>query len=511
MAAVNEAARSAGLSPGMTLAHARALIPDITTAPANPDADRTGLEKLADWCGRYSPSYGIDYHDGLWGDTWFLSDNGLWIDVTGCAHLFGGEEALLTDLDHRLSSLGIRHGLGLAETLGAAWAIARFRPDTPIAPPGDLCRDLADLPVAGLRLLPETVTLLKRLGLKRIGQLEGLPRVALGKRFSTKETGEAVLLRLDQAYGRQDEPTRPRHPPPAHRAEQGFLEPIIELPALAHVLTHLAAELCRRLNKAGQGAEHLTLLAFRVDGDVKTLQIGTNQPTHDADHIGRLFAERLETIDAGFGIEKLVLHADQVAPLGPKQASLGGGITDDDGQDERLSQLIDRLANRLGPKAVTVSVPFESHIPERAEGRAAPGSARMEWADMPHPPCPRPSCLLLRPEPIKALAEVPDGPPLRFTWRRVTRRIVKAEGPERIAPSWVGAANSANLEAETRDYYRVEDEQGLRYWLFRKGLYDTAGYADGHAEHQVDAAGRPGQVNADGRPRPGWFIHGLFG
>lgn len=178
--------------------------------------------------------------------------------------------------------------------------------------------------------------------------------------------------------------------------------------------------------------------------------------------------------------------------------------------DERLAQLIDRLANRLGPNAVTVTIPFESHIPERAEGRAAPGLTCKEWADMPRPSCPRPSCLLLRPEPIKALAEVPDGPPLRFTWRRVTRRIVKAEGPERIAPSWVDTVDGVNLAEETRDYYRVEDEQGQRYWLFRKGLYNSSGYTGDHAEHQVNAAGRPG--NAVGRAdRVGWFIHGVFG
>ena len=301
-------------------------------------------------------------------------------------------------------------------------------------------------------------------------------------------------MRLDQFFGRREEPLCPRKPLPVYRVERAFLEPLIEPTAIAHNLVLLTDDLCRVLNRAAEGAERLAFLAFRVDGDVKTIPVGTSQPTHDADHIGRLFAEKLPMIDPGFGIEKLALHAERTAPIEKRQKNLAGGASDVTAQDERLSQLIDRLANRLGSKAVTVTVPFESHIPEKAEERTAPGSTRKAWADMPPLP-PRPSCLLLRPEPIKALAEVPDGPPLRFTWRRVTRRIVRSEGPERV-----GTADSVDLAAETRDYYRVEDDQGRRYWLFRKGLYDTAGYAGIDTERQVSAA-----------DRIGWFIHGIFG
>ncbi len=511
LAAVNEAARAAGLSPGMTLTHARALLPDLPIAPADPDADRIALGKLADWCRRYSPLSGVDRYDGLWGDAWFSGDDGVWIDITGCAHLFGGEQAMLADLHRRLTGLGIRHGLGLADTLGGAWAIARYRPDTPIVSQEDLPTALSDLPVSGLRLSPETITLLKRLGLKRIGQLKKLPRTALAKRFSSKEMGEALLLRLDQAFGRRAEPLSPRHPPPVYRTEQAFLEPIIELPGLVHTLTHLTHDLCRMLDKAGQGVERLALLAFRVDGDVKILRVGASQATRDQDHIERLFAERLQTINPGFGIEKVALYAERTSPFAPRQASFTGEVSDDTAMDDRLAQLVDRLANRLGPNAVTMSIPFESHIPEM---QAAPGSisqgrpAGKTWSEMPRMP-PRPSCLLLRPEPIKALAEVPDGPPLRFTWRRVTRRIVKAEGPERIAGNTVGTADSVDLAAEARDYYRVEDEEGRRYWLFRQGLYDTAGYSEDDAEHQIDAVGHADQVNAVDRVH--WFIHGLFG
>ena len=497
LSAVDDTAATAGLTPGMTLSHARALIPDIQTAPADPEGDRVNLEKLADWCGRYSPSFGVDHsaRDCV-GD-----DHGLWIDSTGAAHLFGGEEAMLVDLSDRLSRFGLRHRLGLAGSFGAAWALARYGQEVRNIAPHHVHEILSGLGVVGLRLSPEIVTLLRRLGLKTIGQLEALPRIALAKRFSSKEAYESVLLRLDQCFGRREEPLTPKRPPPVYRVEQAFLEPLIEPEAFVHGLRLLTSDLCRKLVKANEGVERLAFLAFRVDGDVKAIEAGTSRPTRDPRHIDRLFAEKLPMIDPGFGIEKLALHAERTAPIETSQGKLEGGGTGTLSGDERFVQLIDRLANRLGTEAVTVTVPVESHIPEEQAAQAAPGTMQKSWADMPHLND-RPSCLLLRPEPIKALAEVPDGPPLLFTWRRVTRRIVKSEGPERIAPNWVGTANSVDLAAETRDYYRVEDEEGRRYWLFRKGLYDSPGYAQAASEN-------PDRGNAAERPR--WFIHGLFG
>ncbi len=513
--ALNDAAAAAGLSPGMALSHARALIPDVRTAPADPRGDRATLEKLADWCCRYSPSYGIDDSAEDCAGEGF----GLWIDSTGCAHLFGGEKNMLADLDRRLARCGLRPRLGLADTPGAAWALARFHRNVRIVDSCNVREVLAELPVAGLRLSNETLTLLRRLGLKTVGQLDALPRAALGRRFSSKAAYESVLLRLDQLFGRIEEPLTPRRRPPVYRSERAFLEPLIEPEALTCGLRLLAADLCRMLARANEGAERLAFLAFRVDGEVRTLRVGASRPTHDADHVARLLAERLETVDPGFGIEKLALHAERTAPIEKRQRTLKGGVTEMADLDERFDQLIDRLANRLGPDAVTVTTPVESHIPEK-QGRDVPASIRQvlppkrealvpgvkrSWADMPRLP-PRPSCLLLRPEPIKALAEVPDGPPLRFTWRRVTRRIVKAEGPERISPEWVGTvgtADSVDLASETRDYYRVEDEDGRRYWLFRLGLYDAAGYASHSVEKPLDGADRVDRVC--------WYIHGLFG
>jgi protein ImuB len=526
---MNDAARASGLSPGMTLSHARALVPDVQTAPADPEGDRATLEKLADWCCRYSPSYGID--DSARGGAG--EDHGLWIDSTGCAHLFGGEEAMLADLGQRLDRFGLRHRLGLADTPGAAWALARHHPTTQILSDHEsrnallglnVHEVLAALPVAGLRLTAETLTLLRRLGLKTVGQLNAIPRAALAKRFTSKEEGEAVQRRLDQLSGGIEEPLTPRRPRPVYRAEQAFLEPLIDAEALTHGLALLAADLCRMLTRANEGAVRLAFLAFRVDGDVKTLRLGVSLPTRDPVHIVRLFRETLEKIDPGFGIEKLALHAEQTAPIERTQGKLEGGGALTSSQDERFAQLIDRLAARLGEDAVTITKPVETHIPEgqgrlvpslacneQASGRGASPSTITSWADMPVLDG-RPSCLLLEPEPIKALAEVPDGPPLRFTWRRVTHRIVKAEGPDRIAPNWadaVGTADSVDLASETRDYYRVEDEEGRRYWLFRKGLYDSRGYADPDATQQTAAAEHSGQANAAGRVD--WFMHGVLG
>ena len=309
------------------------------------------------------------------------------------------------------------------------------------------------------------------------------------------------MRRLDQLFGEIEEPLTPRRPKPIYRVEQAFLEPLIEPEALTHGLALLTADLCRMLTKANEGAERLAFIAFRVDGGVKTIRVGASLATRDPAHISRLFVEKIPMIDPGFGIEKLALHAEHTAPIERSQGKLEGGGAKASSQDERLAQLIDCLANRLGPEAVTITVSVESHIPEEQAAQTVPGTTQKSWADMPDFND-RPSCLLLRPEPIKALAEVPDGPPLRFTWRRVTRRIVKSEGPERIAPNWVGTANSVDLAAETRDYYRVEDEEGRRYWLFRLGLYDALGYAEITPEN-------PDQASVDGRP--GWFIHGLFG
>jgi protein ImuB len=500
--AVNAQARAVGIVPGIALADARAGLPGLVSALAEPDHDRAALRKLALWCGRYGPARNVD------------GDDGLWVDATGVAHLFGGEEALVGDLVRRLANFGITARAGLADTLGAAFALARFATSAAcsvcIAPEGRNQAVLALLPVDGLRLAPETILLLRRLGLKRIGQLYGIPRVALARRFrdattSRRVSGQldtmagAVLLRLDQALGRTSEPHRLITEPPVLLARLAFAEPLISADGIESALIRLATDLCAELAAAYKGARLLILSLYLVEGSVAVVRIGTSAPARDPHHIAHLFMEKLDQVDAGFGIDLATLAAVEVEPFGAKQMAMQEmGSVD---TCAAAAELIDRLSNRLGPQRVIRLVPNESHIPERAEIRisALRGSDLARPAAVPlraRPP--RPPMLLSSPEPIRVIAEVPEGPPQRFVWRRVTHRVVRAEGPERIAGEWWRALRAPAPEyAEDapligslppRDYYRLENEKGAGYWVFRQGLYTSSD---------------------SGLPR--WFVHGLFG
>ena len=472
-------ARAAGLAPGMMLADARAMVPALQVHAAEPAADVRLLEDLAAWCERYTPYVALDRsHEHAAG-------GGLWLDVTGCAHLFGGEAALREDLLARLCRQGLAAAVAIADTPGAAWAVARYG-ETPIVPPGGVRVALACLPVAALRLDPDTVQMLERLGLERIESLYPLPRRALVARF-----GDALTTRLDQAEGQVVEPISPRPPPPAHRAQMAFAEPIAQADALAPVIRRLLAELCSGLAVASLGARRLTLAFYRVDNSTAAVAIGTSRPCRDARRLERLFAEKLEHVDLGFGIERALLEAVVVEPLLPEPLAwraMGAGDLD---QTRDLAPLVDRLSNRLGPDAVSQLAPRASHIPERAQARvpalspeaAGPFATRGGL----HGPAPaRPLRLLARPEPIEAVAPLPDEPPVLFRWRRALHKVATVRGPERLAPEWWREPGSDPASA-TRDYFAVEDTEGGRFWLFREGLY-LAGAA-----------------------MPRWYLHGLFG
>jgi len=477
--AVNAAAAREGLHSGMGLADARALLPELAVEPADPSADGAALERLARWCGRWSPWVRADPPDGIL------------IDASGCAHLFAcpeqgrrsGEAAMLSDIAARLARLGLEARLAMADTPGAAHALARYTASaTTLAAPGETSRPLAPLPVAALRIDPETATTLKRLGLTAIGDLLELPRSSLARRFGAggARAGESVLHRLDQALGRVFEPVEPEAPAPAFRLRRGFLEPVTQIPALTCPLEDLLGELTALLARHGQGARRVSLTAYSCDGTASRIAAGTNRASRDPAHLRRLLGERLESLDSGFGIEELVLAADAAATLDPAQADLDGRAARQAG----LYELTDRLALRLGARHVGRMAPRESHLPERGE-RRLPGTAEPHWREDGHPPAPpRPLTLLPRPEPVAVMAEIPEGPPLTFRWRRVAYRVARAEGPERIAPDWW----RGGAETELRDYYRVEDTAGRRFWLFRAGRYDAAESA--------------------GAPR--WFLHGLF-
>jgi len=485
--AASAAARAGGVTPGRSLAEARALLPQLTVAGANPQAERRTLERLADWCGRYTPWTALDEDDG---DPNGIGGAGICLDISGCAHLFGGEQFLLNDLTAHLAGFGFTAIATVADTPGAAWAVARFAPaeDTAIVPPGEMQAALSPLPVAALRLPPAVIEALSKIGLRRIGDLLPIPRASLAARFDNR-----VLNRLDQALGRTRHPLSPRRPIPAMSARLTFPEPIGHGDDIARAARHLLAELCAKLAAADLGARRLELALYRTDATVARAAVGTSRPVRDPGHLERLFREKLETLDAGFGVEGMTLAATVADPLAAVQTPMGFQRAF---QGEGTADLVDRLCNRLGPENVVCLTERGSHIPERSCHEVSALTRPLA----PRPPSkinalgknekfrqPRPLILLPWPEPIEAMAAVPDGPPVIFRRHRVQHRVVAAEGPERIGPEWWLGDQGYDPERQSRirDYYRVEDSEGQRFWIYREGLY------------------RP-----DNPPR--WYLHGLF-
>jgi protein ImuB len=477
--AVNEAAEAMGIAPGLGLADARALHPALAVAAADPAGDAAALARLAFWCGRYSPWTAPQAPDGVW------------LDVTGSAHLQGGEASLVAELVERMARQGIAGRAVIADTAGAAWAMARAgSAPVVVVPEGGMRAALTPLPVLALRLAPALVGELERLGLRRIGDLLGLPRAALARRF-----GETVTLRLDQALGTVAEPLSPLPPAPARWTRCRFAEPIGTAEAIAAATRLLMEALCRRLAEEGLGLRRLRLGLYRVDGSRAEAAIGTARPSRDVRHLLKLLEEKLMAVDPGLGIEDMLLEAAKVETQAAAQLSfrnalhhftVGKKIEGEEKGRERedeteIAALVDRLANRLGPGAVFAMLPRESHVPERAVA-CAPVFSTTKAAPW-DPGRLRPIRLLPRPEPIDAVAPIPDDPPILFRWRRRQHQIRRADGPERILGEWW---RSAEEGAELRDYYRVEDETGRRFWLYRLGLY------------RPDA------------PPPRWFLHGIF-
>jgi len=490
--ALNPAARALGMFRGQAHADACAIAPHLMSAEAEPQKEAEALSRLAVWAERFSPTVALDRA--------FASLEGLFIDMTGGAHLFGGEAALLAELSRRLGAMGGLSRCVIADTPGAAWAQARFGV-LDLIPPGGARSALCDLTVEALRLDPAAVLLLSRLGLKRIGDLYALPRAGLARRFRGEGAlGLSVVQSLDMALGLAPEPLVPERAPPRYRAPQVFAEPLLDAAGVGFVLPDLTGRLCTVLERDGQGARAIRLTAFRVDGGTTSIEATLSAPTARPAHLLRLLKERgLEHLDLGFGADALMLSALSTEPLIVRQTDM----TARDAVDEAaLAGLIDRLRARLGDGAVRRSQLLQSWIPELSEAWLPIGDAAATPADGAHER-PRPILMLHPPQLIEAIAEAPDGPPARFTWRRVARRIVRASGPERISPEWWRKAGArlglANEPRRTRDYYRVEDEAGRGYWLFREGLF----LREDVSAHD-DAEDRP-------LPRPPtWWLHGLF-
>jgi protein ImuB len=463
IAALDEQAEALRLKRGMGIADARAMYPSIEVVEAEPAADLRLLESLADWCDRYTPLVALDGTEGLF------------LDITGCAHLFGGEKALLDDLLARLFQQGFDVRAGLASTAGAAWAAARFSTGNGILYEGQEKHFLEPLPLAALRLDPGVRAGLESVGLRTVGSVMTAPRAPLVRRF-----GAVLLVRLDQALGRIDEAISPRLPVAALSVERHFAEPIVLIADIERLVPMLSAGLKQDLERRGEGARALELCLFRVDGAVSRIAVGASTPIREPRLIGRLFHERLAALEAsievGYGFDLVRLSAFSTARFEAEQGDLAGE-TSSDGEDVAL--FADRVRARLGRNALLKPVLVESHLPERAalllpfdemEPRRAaasrPGGKNLPTSCNSLPE--RPLRLFSRPEPIHVpITEVPDGAPPHFHWRRALHKVARAEGPERIAPEWWREEQGAG----TRDYFRVEDTNGHRFWLYREGLY----------------------------------------
>jgi protein ImuB len=462
VAAADRAALALGVEAGLDLAQARAHVPGLHVVSADPATDAAALDRLALWAlRRYSPLVALDPPDGLL------------IDITGAAHLFGGERALLDDMIAQLKRARIAARAGLADTVGAAHALARFAARTgAIAPPHRTVEAVAGLPLAALRLDPLLIDRLRRLGFETIAELAATPRAPLALRFGL-EPGR----RLDQIFGRLAEPIAPIQPRTLIQLRRGFAEPIAAPETLARYTSKLSEALSIELERRGLGIRRADLLFQRVDNQVQSIRIGTARPVRDAARLARLFTDRLESIDPGLGIEAMSLRATLAEPLVLRQRS---ALDEEAGSD--IAALIDTLANRIGAGKLYRMAPVESDLPERAVTRVAPLAPPLgrTWPE----PWPRPLRLLAPPEPVETMALLPDHPPLHFTWRGTRRRISRADGPERIFGEWWRRAEES---AAIRDYFMVEDEAGERFWLFRSG----------------DGAD---PVTGDLR----WYMHGIF-
>jgi protein ImuB len=456
--AVNPLAEQQHITAGWVAADARALIPSLKVFDAQPALEERLLKALAVWCIRYTPLAAVDIPAGLI------------LDVSGCAHLWGGDQEYITDIHNRLKKSGYTVRLAIADTIGTAWAMARFGQEKNIIESGEQENALFLLPPAALRISPPVIERLQKLGFYQLGNFIHLKRSALHRRF-----GEELLLKIDQALGYREEMIQPVQPVMVYQERLPCLDAIVTATGIEIALKRLLEILCTRLAKEEKGLRTAVFKYYRLDGITGQLAIGTHHASHNSHHLFKLFESRVDTIEPGLGIELFVLEAPTIENVPAWQQKFWAGSCGV--EDNTLAALLDRLANRLGASGIHRYLPDEHYWPERSIKLAAaltekPGT---EWqVDRA-----RPAQLLAKPEPIEVTAPVPDYPPMLFRYKGRLHTIKKADGPERIEREWWLE------EGPHRDYYQVEDEQGQRYWLFRSGHYT------------VDKTQQ-------------WFIHGFF-
>lgn len=451
----------------MTVTKARSLAPELVLADADPGEDLAALGRLALWCGRYSPFVAPDPPDGIW------------LDITGCAELFGNERGLLKNLHRRVAAANYALQIAVADTAGCAHAVARHVPaGRPVTiERGSQRKAIALLPIASLRLEAGIVDGLRKLGFERVEQLIDTPRGPLARRF-----GRRLHQRLDQALGHAGEAIEPILAPHVPRSRRDLMEPIGTPEAFAKVIDALVTDLGKQLVQMGHGVRRLDLYFHRVDGHRQAMRVGTAAPSRDTRHLAKLLAATIEQVAPGLGIEAMMLVAPLTEPLGGAQPDLARAAR----RETDIGELVDALANRFGQSALHRAAPFAGGMPERSVAivPALGNAAGQRWAD----DLPRPGRLISPPQPIQVTAMLPDHPPAMFVWGRKRYRVTQADGPERLHGQWWrDDGHEASTPYSVRDYFQVEVEGGGRYWLFRLG--------DG--EHAATGPMR-------------WFIHGAF-
>lgn len=458
VSASNTLAWQQGVNTGAVLADARAIIPGLKYFDDEAEKPARLLHAFAQWCIRYTPAAAVDLPDGLL------------LDITGCAHLWGGEENYLADISKRLHDFGYNTRASIADTIGTAWAIARYGRSEKIIEPNGQCSALLELPPPSLRLEQDILEQLFKLGLKQIDDFIHMPRRSLRRRF-----GGHLLLRLDQALGNKEELLEPEEPIAEYQERLPCLEPIITAAGIEIALQLLLARLCNRLQKEEKGLRKAILKCFRVDTKMEQITIGTLHASCNTKHLFKLFEEKISGIEPALGIELFLLEAPVVEEMSPTQEQLFEINTRAD--EMALAELLDRISARTNSLKIHHYLPDEHHWPERSfkDSSSLLTHQPVNWKTT----RPRPVHLLSRPSPIEVTAPIPDYPPMLFRYRGKLHKVARADGPERIEQEWW------LQEGQHRDYYYVEDEEGCRYWLFRSGHYDNNGSSQ-------------------------WFIHGFF-
>jgi protein ImuB len=455
---VSASAKAKGIRAGMVVADARIIFPEIQVFDDKPGLADTLLKKLGLWCMRYTPVVAVD------------PPTGIILDVSGCTHLWGNEEMYLEDLTSKLKSLGYHIRAAMADTIGTAWAVSRFGKIKAVIRQGEQAEALLSLPPAALRLETAILERLQKLGLYQISSFMTMQRSALRRRF-----GQQLLRRLDQALGSENELMEPLVPPEPYSERLPCLEPVQTRTGIEIGLQQLLERLCKRLQRDGKGLRVATFKGYRIDHKTEQIHISTNHPSHAVSHLFSLFELKIATIEPAAGIELFILEASKTEGINSLQETLWSGNSSLESKE--IAELLDRLESKLGSDIIHRYLPAEHHWPERSVRLAESLEEKptIAWSAGKL----RPIQLLDQPQRIEVTAPIPDYPPMNFRYKGKLHKVAKSDACERIEPEWWLAGGLH------RDYYIVEDEEGIRYWLFRSGHYE---------------AGK----------NPSWFIHGFF-